>query len=93
MVKQVIWTQKAFLDLRDIFEYNFSSFNPEIRIKIITDTADTLKDFPKLGTALPEFPNIGYYEVRAGNFRIVFRPSDDGASVIIMTIKHVRALY
>ncbi len=93
MAKSVVWTQKAFLDLQDIFEYNISSFNQGARIKIISESAEMLKDFPKIGKRLPEFPELEYYELIVGNYRLIFRPSPDGASVIILAVKHCRALY
>lgn len=93
MAKSVVWTQKAFLDLQDIFEYNISSFNQGARIKIISESAETLKDFPKIGKRLPEFPELEYYELIVGNYRLIFRPSADGDSVIILAVKHCRALY
>ena len=93
MAKSVVWTQKAFLDLEDIFDYNISSFNHGARIKIIAESAATLKDFPKIGKRLPEFPELDYYELMVGNYRLIFKLSADGESVIILTVKHSRALF
>lgn len=55
---QVIWTEGAILDLREIAEY-IAFDNPEAAANVVTrieSHVDKLSEFPHLGPVIPETP-------------------------------------
>jgi toxin ParE1/3/4 len=74
-VVQVNWTPEAVEWLCRIFDY-ISTDNPSIAEKVILeiiDKTDLLKEHPRLGSRLPQWPE---YEIRVmhyGHYRIVYR--------------------
>ena len=88
-IKEVLVTEFAKEDLREILEYYQSSSQKYVE-KVISDFQEnilSLKKYPKSGRIVPELERQGienYRELIQGNYRIIYEIS--GEIVIVHTI-------
>ncbi|HMT10780.1 MAG TPA: type II toxin-antitoxin system RelE/ParE family toxin [Ignavibacteria bacterium] len=60
MVKEVIWTERATLDFRQILEYLYTEWNLKIEeeyYRRVFEVIELLKEFPDMGGVIYERPN------------------------------------
>jgi plasmid stabilization system protein ParE len=94
VVQEIVWTPRALGDLRKIHDYIAvdSIRYAQVQIDTIQAAVLTLSDFPFIGRRVPEFPNLPYREIIAGNFRIMYRFEEQRHRVLIMTVVHGRQM-
>lgn len=90
MVNNIIWSKNALLDLKDIFDYISNDPSKLSRIKIILNSVDSLYKYPKIGKKIPEIANFNYYEITNGNYRIIFKSTDNNSIINILAIVHIK---
>lgn len=76
---QVLWTEPARNDLREIF-YFIRAGNPAAArslVREIQSTVGRLARFPLSGREVPELPETGFREVIIGNYRAIYRVVDN----------------
>jgi addiction module RelE/StbE family toxin len=89
---QIVWTEKARWDLREIVRYlrQYSPEAAERTSKRITASTRRLAEFPLSGRAVPELPDTDFRELIVGDYRVVYEPSGD--TVEILSVLHSRRL-
>jgi toxin ParE1/3/4 len=87
---QVVWTDPALAELKEIVTY-ISGDDPGAAKRIgnaILDRVEPLKAFPYIGPAYPRGRRGGNREIVCGNYRIFYRVSEKQKLVEILTIWH-----
>lgn len=87
---QVLWTEPARNDLREIF-YFIRPDNPTAARSLVRDIQDKvgrLARFPLSGREVPELRETDFREVIIGNYRAIYRVV--GSTVEILTVAHGR---
>ncbi|MBI2340645.1 MAG: type II toxin-antitoxin system RelE/ParE family toxin [Deltaproteobacteria bacterium] len=83
---QVVWSEKAASDLRQI--KNFISYDkPQAArslIEKIKSRAERLTRFPQSGRIVPELSRNEIREIVVGNYRVIYKLS--GRRVLILTV-------
>ncbi|MFQ5858118.1 MAG: type II toxin-antitoxin system RelE/ParE family toxin, partial [Anaerolineae bacterium] len=90
---QVIWTEKARQNLREIVRY-LRQHSPEAAERIskeITASTRRLETFPISGRIVPELAETSFREVIVGDYRVIYEVTEDD-TVEILTIVHSRRL-
>jgi addiction module RelE/StbE family toxin len=80
----ITWTALAIEDLRNIYDYILKDskvFADRIIDNIIT-RVDQLSYFPKSGRVVPEFENDSIRELIQGNYRIIYKVTNQKISII-----------
>ena len=87
MVK-LFWTDIAIEDLKSIHEYisKDSKRYADRFIEKLIERVDQLEKFPKSGRIVPEFAVATTRELIEGNYRIVYKISDE--EVFIVRVHH-----
>lgn len=78
------WTALAIEDLRNIYDYILKDskvYADRIIDNIIT-RVDQLSYFPKSGRVVPEFENDSIRELIQGNYRIIYKVTNQKISII-----------
>jgi addiction module RelE/StbE family toxin len=88
MARLLAWSPEAIEDLEAIAAYieRDSAWYAKAVVSKIVETAETIPEFPELGTVVPE---IGMYSVRerfVHSYRIIYRIEDD--RILIAAIVH-----
>jgi addiction module RelE/StbE family toxin len=88
MVK-VIWTEIAIEDLKLIHDYisKDSRFYADRFVQKLIKRVDQLENFPKPGRVVPEFNSEIIRELIEGNYRIIYKISDQN-NIGIIRIHH-----
>jgi toxin ParE1/3/4 len=86
---KVIWTDIAVEDLRLIHEYisKDSKFYAHHFIEKLIKRVDQLENFPKSGRVVPEFDSEIIRELIEGNYRIIYKISDQN-NIGIIRVHH-----
>jgi toxin ParE1/3/4 len=80
----ITWTALAIEDLRNIYDYILKDskvFADRIIDNIFT-RVDQLSYFPKSGRVVPEFENDSIRELIQGNYRIIYKVTNQKISII-----------
>jgi toxin ParE1/3/4 len=87
---EIIWSDKAAIDLGLIHEYISadSPFYARIQIERIFKTVNRLQTFPESGRTLPEFPYLPYREVIVGSYRCIYLFECPTNRVCMVTVVH-----
>src|SRR5690606_7711715 len=87
---EVVWTNYAYLDLKDIHAYiaKESKRYALLQIRKLKSRTDILKSNPKSGRIVPEANQEDLRELIEGNYRIIYRIKKD-ARIDILTVFHV----
>ncbi len=85
---QVVWTERAFGDLREIHDYiaRDSRFYARVTVEKLRSAVARLGTFPESGRAVPEF--LVYREVVRAPYRIIYRHEPASGRVLIMAVVH-----
>ena len=72
---EIRWTNYAFLDLKDIFDYiaRDSKKYAYHQTKKLQEKTKILKDNPNLGRKVPELDKDDIRELIEGNYRIIYK--------------------
>ena len=72
---ELIWSERAILDLENIFDYIARDFALYARYTVqnIFKSRDRLQEFPESGRHLPEFPEFPHRELIVGNYIVIYR--------------------
>jgi len=87
------WTTPASRDLLAILRYITRKSSPEAATRVthrIVRVTDRLLAFPESGRLLPNFPDSGFREVFAFQYRIVYHFSPDRAAVDVIRVRHMK---
>ena len=87
---QVVWTDSALADLREIVSY-ISRDNPAAAERIgsdIIDHVETLKTFPLIGPTYPRGSLDNRREIVCGKYRVFYRVTEARKLVEILTVWH-----
>ncbi|TGL65825.1 type II toxin-antitoxin system RelE/ParE family toxin [Leptospira kmetyi] len=89
MAKEIVWSQRARSDLRDIYDYiskdsEVYAFNVVSRI---INVVENILSFPFFGRSVPEFDIENLRERLSGNYPIVYRIGNS-QKIEIVTIHH-----
>ena len=87
---QVVWTDPALADLREIVVY-ISRDNPMAADRVgneIVDHVETLRTFPLIGPTYPRGKHGDVREIICGKYRIFYRVSQSRKVVEILTVWH-----
>jgi len=92
LVRGIVWSRRALHDLRGIFGYiaRDSKFYAQIQVERIQAAALKLSRFPESGRVVPEFPSEQWREVLTGNYRLIYRISED--KIKILAVVHGQRL-
>jgi addiction module RelE/StbE family toxin len=84
MVEKIIWTQKALLDLSEIFDYinKDSPHYASLTIQKIINKISLIKGSPLAGRIVPEFNNVALREVIYKNYRIIYKIDKSEAYIV-----------
>ena len=93
MVRELIWTESAYLDLDNIVEYisKDSRYYALVFYDDVMGKAQSLKKFPHRGRMVPEDGDPNTREIFIHRYRMIYHVSDD--SVSILTIIHGARIY
>lgn len=88
MVK-IVWTNQAYLDLKDIFDYisKDSKRYAHLQIKRVRDRVKILKENPESGRIVPEVAHPKIRELIEGSYRIIYKLKDP-ERIDILTVHH-----
>ncbi len=94
MVRKLIWSDRAFEDLKIIYDYiaRDSKRYAQVQIKHIQSKILSLCEYPSLGRLVPELPDNIYRELIVDNYRVVYRINDSDSLIIIIAIVHCRQM-
>jgi toxin ParE1/3/4 len=86
---RINWTKIAIDDLKSIYEFILrdSKRYARIQVKRLKIRVRILKTNPYAGRVVPEIDDARYRELIGGNYRIIYRISDD-KSIDILTVYH-----
>jgi toxin ParE1/3/4 len=86
---RINWTKIAIEDLKSIYEFILrdSKRYARIQVKRLRTRVRVLKTNPYTGRMVPEINDARYRELIEGNYRIIYRISDD-QSIDILTVHH-----
>lgn len=72
---EVVWTQAAQSDLKEVFHYiaRDSNFYAQKVVLEILEKAESIATFPKIGRIVPELDQSDIREVFLYSYRIVYR--------------------
>jgi plasmid stabilization system protein ParE len=87
MARRIEWSLSATVDLQGIADYiaRDSRRYAASVVRKIRDDVRLLKRFPKRGAVVPELRNETIREVSSGNYRIIYRLTDQ---VMILGVVH-----
>jgi plasmid stabilization system protein ParE len=87
---EIIWSDKAVIDLELIHDYISadSPFYARVQIERIFKSVERLKSFPESGRTLPEFPYLPYREVIVGSYRCIYLFGQTTDYVHLVTVVH-----
>ncbi|MFP4529079.1 MAG: type II toxin-antitoxin system RelE/ParE family toxin [Candidatus Kapaibacterium sp.] len=88
MEKRIVWSESAYNDLLDIYDYISRDRNPWPRIKILQQAITRLGAAPLSGRGVAELPGSEYKEIDVGNHKVIFR--QEGGDVLILAIVQSR---
>ena len=93
MVK-IVWTNYAYLDLKDIYDYiaKDSKKYAHLQIQRIKDKTKILKSNPKGGRVVPESGLEDLRELIEGNYRIIYRIKNQEGIDILSVFHSARIL-
>lgn len=88
MVK-VVWTNYAYLDLKDIYDYiaKDSKKYAHFQIRKLKGKTNILKNNPQSGRIVPEANQEDLRELIEGNYRIIYRIKNS-ERIDVLTIFH-----
>ena len=86
----VRWVQRAQDDLHEIYRFiaRDSPRAAEALVERLLMATERLALFPGSGRIVPEFPELSYREIIAGNYRVLYR--QEGDTVWIVAVAHGR---
>lgn len=87
---QVVWTDPALADLREIVTY-ISRDDPAAAERVgndVVDHVETLRTFPLIGPIYPRGSRGNRREIVCGNYRIFYRVFEARKLVEVLTIWH-----
>ncbi len=87
---EVTWSASALSDLKDIYEFiaKDSPYYAEKFVNRLADKAGQLGKYPTKGKMVPEIGNREIKEIREGNYRIIYKLSDDESRIEIIRVHH-----
>jgi toxin ParE1/3/4 len=87
---QVDWAQPALDDLQEVYEFiaRDSPRYAQFTVERITDVAERLAGFPKIGQVLPEFPRLAYRQMVVGAYRLIYREDPGQNRIVVLGIIH-----
>ena len=92
MVRKIVWSDKAFDDLRLLHDYiaRDSKRYAQAQVKTVQLKVQSLNDYPLLGRLVPEFTDNIYREIIVDNYRVIYRTDDKLELIVIVAIIHCR---
>ncbi len=86
MARKVTWTDAALNDLDGIAAYiaRDSAYYAAAFVRNIRSVACSLARFPRRGRIVPELEREAIRELIVGNYRLVYRLSEDSAIVVAL---------
>ena len=90
---KIEWSPLAIERVLELAEY-IALDKPEVAIEWATDifdSAEKLKDHPKLGRVIPEIRDENYRELLEGNYRVIYWLGNSKISVL--TVCHGKAIF
>lgn len=83
-MSRVVWTRQALEDVESIREYvaRDSAHYARLLTERLVATVERLEVFPASGRVVPEVGDPALREIVEGNYRIVYRLTDDVAEVV-----------
>lgn len=89
---KVLWTQKAYDRLEEIFGYIEidSPDNARKWVSKLFTKVEHLSASPKLGRKVPELGSSHIRELIFGNYRVIYRIA--GETIYILTIRHFKQI-
>jgi len=87
-VIRVVWTPQAIVDVEAIRSYisRDSCHYAAVVVEQIMRAVERLEQFPLSGRSVPERPDSTLRELLCGNYRVVFRATDD--LIEVLTVFH-----
>ena len=81
---RVVWTPQAIVDVEEIRNYisRDSRHYAAVVVEQIMRAVERLEQFPRSGRSVPERPDSTLRELLCGNYRIVYRVTDDLIEVV-----------
>ena len=86
----VEWTESASADLKQVYDFiaRDSARYARATVEKITAAAKRLRRFPQLGEVVLELSGLVYRQIVVGNYRVIYRASEDETRVFIMGVIH-----
>ena len=86
----IAWAGPALEDLRHTYQFiaRDSRQYAGIMVRRIRAAVSRLRDFPKRGRVVPEFPEGPYREILVGPYRVVYRHMEDRDMVLVLAVIH-----
>lgn len=83
-MSRVVWTRQALEDVESIRDYvaRDSAHYARLLTERLVATVERLELFPASGRVVPEVGDPGLREIVEGNYRLVYRLTDDVAEVV-----------
>ena len=90
----IAWAGPALEDLRQPYQFiaRDSRQYAGIMVRRIRTAVSRLRDFPKRGRVVTEFPDGPYREILVGTYRVVYRYMEDRDMVLVLAVMHGRRL-
>lgn len=88
MDQEVVWTNQAWLDLKNIADYisRDSEYYASQVVKEIREATALLPKFPRKGRSVPEVDDPSIRELLVANHRLIYRIEEE--RIYIVTIVH-----
>ncbi len=89
---RIVWSEQALSDVEEIrgFIARDAPYFAELFVDRVLEAVERLADFPLSGREVPEFRRSDLREVLLGSYRIVYRVSEEAASIV--TVFHTARL-
>ncbi len=87
---ELIWSERAILDLESIFDYiaQDSALYARYTVQNIFKSREQLQEFPESGRHLPEFAEFPHRELIVGHYRVIYRYDNKNNRVNVIAIVH-----
>ena len=89
---KIFWTDKAIERIGEIAQYiaQDSQMAAERWAEKIIHKVESLSEFPKSGRKVPELNKKEYRELVFGNYRIIYKMSDE--TMYVLTVRHFKQI-
>ncbi|MEY4570707.1 MAG: hypothetical protein RLZZ398_2146 [Verrucomicrobiota bacterium] len=90
MAFQIVWSEIALADLRDLIRY-IARDNRQVARRfgdLMVFKVESLQTFPRIGRIVPEYREENLRELIVAPYRIVFQIDDEAMKLSILRIWH-----